>query len=275
MSRFAPVCPLNIAELMSQDNTLGSYHLLLAHDVLHSNENAGRYRRVYVHEMNATWHKSNRTVIMDNSVVELGHAMPYDDVMQAALVVDADYIVAQDSFLKCAETVNAAAAFLQQHREFLKRNGQPTEKIPKLLGVIQGQTIGEVLQCAEFYASNPEFAAISVPRCLQPIFGSRMKPLMELYRRYHDRFELWHLLGFSDNVIDDIACARLPFVDGIDSAAPIRAAMHRQKFELSTIWSAGPRGRFWETSEAEALDGQGYLRYNMALLKQLLDTNPQ
>jgi hypothetical protein len=58
----------------------------LAHRVL---EDAA-YTDFYLHRL------ENRTLLLDNSFHELGHPLPIDDLLHAAELVDADYIVSPD-----------------------------------------------------------------------------------------------------------------------------------------------------------------------------------
>jgi hypothetical protein len=119
--------------------------------------------------------------------------------------------------------------------------------IPPLVGVIQGKGLRECMILAEFYANEPIFEGIAIPRCLTPIFGSRQRIAVEIHERWPDRFKLWHLLGFSDNIMDDFATAKLPWIDGIDSAVPIRGGIQERPFTLPD-YDVGPRGQYWNTA---------------------------
>jgi hypothetical protein len=105
--------------------------------------------------------------------------------------------------------------------------------------------------------SLPMVDYVSVPRIFANQNGSRMPVLHELIRR--DTYKLFrgiHLLGFSDNILDDVACARMQIVKGIDSAVPIRAGLKGMDIRNAIHdreWSTalGPRGGFWDTPVEE------------------------
>lgn len=267
MSRFAPVCPLPVAEALWGMGLLGDYHLLLAHDVLVPT-NSDEYRSLYSDRMRAKF--KDTVVIMDNSVVELGHAMPFEQVSRAAQICDADYIVAQDSFLDKVATLEAARAF---YAEACTSKGRGLYT-PPLMGVVQGRNVRECLDVADYYAGSELFRGIAVPRCLTPVLGSRIPLLLELYKRHASRFDCWHLLGFSEDIFDDLAAARLPFVSGIDSAAPVRGSLAKHKVTLPYC-DFGPRGRFWESTHYQTMESHAYMRYNLQLLRSLITISPQ
>lgn len=264
MARFAPVVPLAVADALWDMNLLGNYHLLLAHDVL---AHPGLYKSLYSTLLRATdfGEAGSSVVIMDNSVVELGNAMTFHEVLNAARIVDADYIVAADSFLESRLTIERGIQFADQanaahHDEF------GGVAVPSLMGVVQGRTIKECMDCAEAYADHHMFESIGIPRCLVPVLGSRTRLTLKLYERYADRFEHWHLLGLSEDLLDDVCTARLPMIHGIDSAAPIRGAMNGVVFDINGS-DFGPRGDFWQASNLQAWNAEEQIRTNLELIR--------
>lgn len=247
MARFAPVVPIQIAEdlQIGPKDYLGRYHLLLAHDVL---DKPDAYKRVYS-KVKADY--SDAFIIMDNSIVELGKAMELDNLVEAARIVQADCIVVPDVMGDGAGTRAGAREFARQYAQFWEN--EPIEEPYPLMGVLQGSNVEDAMEtCAVMYC-QPMVEYISVPRIFTQTTGSRMPLLCELMRR--DTYKLFsgiHLLGFSDNILDDISCARMPIVSGIDSAVPIRAGLANMEITdalWATNWSQelGPRGKFWET----------------------------
>lgn len=257
MSRFAPVAPLALAELLRDHQQLGSYHLLLAHDVLLSESNSSMYALLYDQGLRT---RIDRVVIMDNSVVELGVAMGAEPVMRAAEIANADFIVAADLFLDAEETKRRATAFADE------AYGQTESGI---MGVVQGRTIQEVCQMVDFYADDDRFEAIAVPRCLTAQLGSRMAPLQYINNRHKGRFELVHMLGFSDNLMDDFTCARLDHVDGIDSAAPLHGAMKGIALALPNT-DFGARGMYWHHTAKEFENAMQLIQSNLQLTRTLV-----
>jgi hypothetical protein len=244
IAKYAPVVPLTIAQILDSIQMLGDYHLLLAHDVMASDRKRTDYGWIYGNNLRKTY--PNATIIMDNSVIELGDAVSYDTVRQAALTVNADYQVAFDVLLDAEATIEGGKRTLEDYRDQVKYR-----PIVPLMGVVQGKTIDECMKVAEFYAQNPEFHGICVPRCLTAQLGSRLPISSMLYSKYRNRFRTWHMMGFSDSLLDDFITARVGFFDGIDSAAPIRNAINGQKFDLMHF-NPGPRGTFWDTPVDQA-----------------------
>jgi hypothetical protein len=262
MSRFAPVAPLPVACALQDLGLLGNYHLLLAHDVLESPNNRNLYGSLYGHVVRM---QPESCIIMDNSVVELQLAMQFEDVRAAAEVVAADYMVAADLFLDASETRIRSESYARDWYNAYSE-GKYT---PPLVGVIQGCNIRECLEVADYYASEQAFQAIAVPRCLVPMLGSRIPLLLELHKHYALRFKTWHLLGFSDNIWDDLRSASLPFVAGIDSAAPVRGAIAGKWLQLPQS-DFGPRGDFWKTSTQETMASKEVMQYNLDLIRKLI-----
>ena len=262
MARFAPVVPLAVASVLWDMNVLGNYHLLLAHDVLeHPMDYDSLYNR-RLRKYSNVQDPRGPVVIMDNSVVELGGAMTFKSVLLAAQSVNADYLVCADAFLESAATIQRSRKYAEEALE-ARHLG---EYVPKLMGVVQGRTIAECLSCADYFASNPQFEGIAIPRCLVPTLGSRTPLVIELYTRYGMRFQHWHLLGLSEDLLDDICTARLPMIDGIDSAAPIRGAMNGVVFDINGA-DFGPRGDFWKAGNTQAWNAEGLIRTNLALIR--------
>ena len=74
---------------------------------------------------------------------------------------------------------------------------------------------------------------ISIPRALVNILGSRREPIEALQNNGFRDVPI-HLLGFSCNYHDDIYCARLEGIIGIDSATPIRLGMEGKIMPISS-----------------------------------------
>ena len=147
---------------------------------------------------------------MDNSLIELGHPLPPADILRAAELVRARAIVLPDKLGDAAFTVRAS-----------EQAALDLGKPPAYAGymcVVQGQNVEEVMQCAEDLVSLPHVKYLSIPRVLANLGMSRI----DLAQKIYDRHKLpLHLLGFSDNMRDDMMAATMSGVMGIDSAMPI------------------------------------------------------
>lgn len=226
---FAPVVPLSIAQFLKGHDALGGYHLLLAHDVL---ANPDAYRATYA---GAT------DIIMDNSLIELGYPMRVRDVIEAARVVNAQKVVLPDVLGSLEETLTLVQ---QAYEDFYMLPLDVTAGL-KMVAVVQGESREECSRCLHEYSKLG--VEISIPRVLVSILGSRMDVIREAYSM---GFRNMHLLGFSDNLIDDVSSVRMPGVKGIDSAVPIRAGVKGLYMALDDMdfsKNLGPRGSYWET----------------------------
>ena len=267
MAKYAPVVPLSIAKFMQthpHGDLLGGYHLLLAHDIL---AHPAEYQDVYhmARRLN-----SNSFIILDNSIVELGKAMDMDDLITAAGIIKPDCIVMPDVMGEGLQTRKLSDAFYDEYVEYNRRkkieNGIP------LMGVLQGSTIEDAIDTAVMFRSMKYVDYLGVPRILAEQHGSRMPLLLELLRReFIGSFLGIHLLGFSDNILDDVSCARLPFVQGIDSTVPVRAATAGKHISLDGDgWNKalGKRRQWWdEVGVADAAANMGIVEDNVRIYR--------
>jgi hypothetical protein len=223
---------------------LGDYHLLLAHDVVaHPDE----YREVYFDNWDAMFAKGEaplQYIIMDNSLIELGHPAPMEMMLDAYKIMQPDVIVLPDYLGDMRRTVGASIDFYKDMvNEYYMADGQD---IPEVLGVVQGDTIDECMYCARALVDACKVAALAVPRVLREKLGSRMLIATMLGYKY-PKIPI-HLLGFSTDLIDDVATARLSHVMGIDSAVPIRAAIRNMpmRLDFEGEFDPGPRLDYWD-----------------------------
>jgi len=280
VSRFAPVVPIHMAEALQVGKLdyLGSYHLLLAHDILTYPE---EYRRTYSRVRSL---RGDTFIILDNSIVELGYPMGLDSLTAAAAIVRPDCIVIPDKMGDGLETRKMAIKFAREYAQFRHDEmwyGGLTGA-PALMGVVQGDTIESAMESIALYYTLPMVEYIGIPRVLVKQHGSRMDVLCCIASiMYHlsggnvwQPFKGVHLLGFSDDVLDDVSCARMPFVQGIDSNVPIRAGLKGYTLDLhDKQWSerVGPRGDFWNTPLDDLWHSRrGAIQRNMTEFRQLI-----
>lgn len=224
-AQFAPVLPLSIAEAL-QSHHLGDYHLLLAHDVL---KNPAAYK----------WQYASKAIkIMDNSLIELGYAMEIRDVVEAANTVGAQFVVLPDKLKDAVWTEEATKA---ARVEFEMLESHKTAGILPM-PVLQGMYHMECNYLLETWASEG-YKAVAIPRILVEVFGSRKDAI---HKAIEYGFKYIHLLGFSENLQDDVDCARIPGVMGIDSAVPIRLGLQKKTISLDKYVDPGPRGDYWD-----------------------------
>lgn len=220
MPHYAPVVPINVADYLDRHGVLGNYHLLLAHDVVK-----------YPNQYKALYDTPYKTIIMDNSVCELGTAVDLDMVVEACKIVTPTSIVLPDVYTDAASTI---ASCTEAYPLWVERFGHVAElkrwgSSWGFMYVPQGRTISEFVTCAEAMANHEFYPSINcwgVPRNLVQFLGSRVQAttLVGIMNRQRHI----HLLGLSDDIIDDVQTLQHhkhnQRLMGIDSAVPVRLA---------------------------------------------------
>lgn len=240
MALFAPVVPLGLAKWLKEKKALGNYHLLLAHDVI---EHPKEYAEVY----GDIGRDRDSCIIMDNSLIELGYAIDTSMLIDACHIVGARYAVMPDKLKEADQTYDMSE---KGFKELFK-------KAPEIkpVFVVQGANIMQCLELSVRFLKLADIHGInymlSVPRVLGDTLGSRKELIASIWKQGVPM----HLLGFSNNLLDDVACSRMPGVVGIDSASPIRVALQR-KSPLTLDWpiDPGPRGDYWTTNWLEFME---------------------
>ena len=235
MTKFAPVAPIHILKELNDRKVLGRYHLLLAHDILaHEDEYAEIFRN-----------QTHLHVILDNSLIELGHAVSIDVIREAADIVSANVIVLPDTQHDAKATVDDCTEAYDKWTTSLNKMGLEDWSF---MYVPQGETLQEFAWAAHELHSDHRFPRIGwwgVPRNLVsiPEIASRRKAVTLCNINNSNR--KIHMLGFSDDLIDDFTVAvRSGCVNGIDSAVPLRAAS--LQVEMSLAIELPPRGDWWD-----------------------------
>ena len=234
MAKFAPVAPAKVVSYLSP-GACGDYHLLLAHDVA-SKENIQDYRTFFGRHR-------NMTIIMDNSVIETGNAVDLKIVRQACMAVDTTSVVLPDVLLDGKATVESCQKALEEWpATFSDLFGHRTDR--GFMIVPQGKTLQEFAWCASQFADNPLINFWGIPRNLVGYHGSREKAI-DIAHALNPTRRI-HLLGFSDDICDDVICAKDRRVEGIDSAVPLRAGSLGIELQFNTDML--PRGDWWNTA---------------------------
>lgn len=254
MASFAPVCPSRILSQLSP-LACGDYHLLLAHDVAQDSDG---YREAFSRI-------PMPTVIMDNSVIEMGSAVDLGIIKKAVSTVACTSIVLPDVLLDAKATVESCKQALQTWAEAFRDLGFSQGKFaegPRALGrgfmiVPQGKTLQEWAWCAQQFADEPLINMWGIPRNLVGQIGSRRQAIeiadsLNCNRRIH-------LLGFSEDHCDDVVCAKMRRVEGIDSAVPLRIASYGQ--EITFFAPDRARGYWWDTADFVPLMNDNVITY--------------
>ena len=170
---------------------------------------------------------------MDNSLIELGHPLTTGQILKAAETVHARVVVLPDHIGHSELTVELADRGMKE----INNSGM------QAMGVVQGRNLDDCLWCAK---SLVELGVdvLAVPRHLTARLGSRIPLVNEINQEYpHNKI---HLLGFSDDILDDMVAAHMPNVWGIDSAVPIWCGLEHKRFEHSPSPVEGHRpDNYW------------------------------
>ncbi len=210
MSQFAPVAPIQILEEMAKQKVLGTYHLLLAHHVLEAQDRFAVLFDGY----------KQSTIIMDNSLVELKEAASDATTLEACEVIGNQHWVIP----VLRDVMGDGEATRRDSTDSYSWWQTHAPHYP-LMVVAQGKDWNDFTATVDHFLLSGDFPAIEyvgVPRKLVETLGTRQVAL-----QYIDAVSPMtnvHLLGFSDDVCDDIICANMPSVEGIDSAVPLRYA---------------------------------------------------
>ena len=251
-ARYSPIAPIHLLQQLYREGALGDYLLFLAHDVLAHPEEYETLVAVLRDEDKEPF------IIMDNSVVELGHPMVADDVIEAACVIEASCIMTPDVLGNFEKT----QTLVLQDRQELMHSGFPLMRVP------QGSTIDEIKQCIEWLSDRipPHFAHENywaVPRWVTNNFGTRIEIIQYILATQAD--PKIHLLGMSKNVADDLDCTTIAHVMGIDSANPLvmgQAGLHMSDEHTYAHWD---RGSFWahKLLTTAAIDNVRYMHQHV------------
>jgi hypothetical protein len=251
MSSFAPVCPPQVYKKLKAAGLLGNYHLLLAHSVANK---PTEYIEVF-------GDGREHYIIMDNSLIELGQPVSSQVMLKACTMVRPSVIVLPDHMKNANATIKDTRESAIRWADY---------GLGPFMAVPQGESFAEIMMCAESHAKTPGVVALGIGRFTADMLGSRLQVAKAINREWPHM--MIHLLGFSENLADDISCAQLPFVMGIDSAVPVRFGLKGIKLDMHTYPEVNcPRGDYWET-EAELTD---VVRLNLNLVRRWVMNDAQ
>lgn len=244
---FAPVAPIQVLEELKARGDFGYYHLFLAH---HTLEHPDRFRELAKPELEGTvndeavYATHQRLFIMDNSIVELGSSCTAEVMAEACQPIldgtterDRVFAVLPDVMGDGAATRKAIAASVAEWHT----------KLPKvnLMAVAQGSNWLDYCATIDFlepYVRCGQIKGIGIPRVLVDTLPNKERKQACFYAllvlgRFNPYF---HLLGFSDNVPEDLLNA-VNFGWSIDSAVPLRCS---QEWHPSVTMEPRPKDWF-------------------------------
>lgn len=234
---FAPVGPLMALRRLAEADLFDGYHLLIAPMII---KQMSAFRHFFTEDY------PGQTIIVDNGVVELGYPLEPVQLYQAVRTVGATVVVVPDTIDDGKMTVKQARVAIPAYRQL--------DPETKLLGVAQGKTLEECIACARaLVEEGVDWLAASKYSTVN--LGSRIN-LVEALGEFGLPI---HVLGFSDNLMDDVLAATAhPMVQGIDSGMPVWApkqlpAVPPNDEPLALNMGARPRSFWTEPSARNAV----------------------
>lgn len=224
-AKFAPVAPIQILQAMNP-LLFGDYHLFLAH---HTAENTEAFRDM-IYERTASRPYSNElTIIMDNSIVELGGAVD-DKMIYEACNACCDRAIAQIRIIPCLPDVMGSMSETKELsvEAYSRWNQMGMNDIcgSGYMIVSQSENKRDLIDFMNYFFIDHiekyrNITWIGIPRFMLKQGWESRKWAIRYIRMVAPHLKI-HLLGFSDDLIADMFDAREAGVFGIDSAVPVR-----------------------------------------------------
>lgn len=237
MAHFCPVAPTKILSSMHKLQILGHHHLLLAHDVILP-QNYEIYKRLF----DPYTGPFMQTVILDNSVIELGSSVELDPIRRACEIVRPHVVVLPDVMHSWEGTIRSCGEAIDAWWEVLRDISSPRQI--SFMYVPQGKSIHEFVKCAEAFATDTRIGWWGIPRNLVHVLPQRSRSeAVYLLNAINPKRKI-HMLGFSDDMVEDLFTSQLKEVYSIDSAVPLRI-----EDEFRVTLRPKPRSTWWEHGE--------------------------
>jgi len=243
---FAPIGPTKLLRLLKEqdEELLGRFHLVLAHDIV---EHSGEWKDLL---------PEGSLVIIDNSIIELGKPVESEVMVQAVKILGDSIhpvVVLPDKFDDPYTTYTQSALYysiltkvLPSSTEYMYvlQSSNPNE--------LKKDSIFRGLQLA-YCLGEQKVCWWGIPRRIADNMGTRMHAVLEARQIQLSHPELGikvHLLGFSNNIQDDIYCCQERGIIGIDSTVPLRLGQRGINIDLNASQDqAGLRSldNYWDT----------------------------
>jgi len=216
--QFAPI-PIygNDYDQLRFQAGLSQFQMSLAHLVLKDN----MYRRYY-----RKLSDNGGYVVLDNSIIELGNAMDFDQVLSAAGMVRADEVILPDVLFDSYKTIDLVTEALKN------KNAKPYKK----MAVVQGKDYNEICFCIKQYLEIDEIDVLGIPKAWAKLVDENSRHIL-LNKLFHNGILNYitqvkgkeiHLLGAND--YSDFNNSYHGLIRSIDSVYPSWMALHGIKF---------------------------------------------
>ncbi len=180
--------------------------------------------------------KLGRHILLDNSIFELGTAFDADEFAEKIIEIQPDEYIVPDVLEDSSRTIDQ---FLQWQKKY---NSLPGKKI----GVIQGKTLNEVIECYKFMALYADKIAISFDYSLYNYIGNSVSANQnkwEFFMTGRQRlvsilinYGIWcnkphHLLGAS-LPREFLYYNQIGNIESVDTSNPIVHGLHNVRYKL-------------------------------------------
>jgi hypothetical protein len=242
--KLAIECPV---KLLPTIQPLTDFDWILAQQAITNNQYADHYKN------------SNRLKILDNGVSELSFPVRLIDLKWAAERVNPSYIVPRDYFRGAQSTIDSLKGAT---RMFGKK---------KILPVIQGRDMREMLRCAETIAKMG-FTRVCVPHrgfCKKgSTYAEMADQRIDIITKIYYWFEWIHLLGL--NTLEEFkAYQNAPRVKSMDTGIPYLYGAHGRRFGIHEHFVRRPKIDYSSEDTTHMED----ILYNLAHLRMVLEVS--
>jgi len=214
-------------------------------------------------------------ILLDNSIFELGVSFDPDMYADWAEKIQPNFYIVPDVLEDAAATINSYTDFTEKYT-----------KLPgKAIGVVQGKTWNDVLQCYKFMSSNADYIAISFDFSMYDVTGVGSTRLercatgrQQLVQRLIDE-GVWnwdkphHLLGCS--LAREFSWYRKNQVHNIrsvDTSNPITVGIEEKYYNSDFGRDDKPELKLFEQIEVEINDDQlDAITYNTRMFDYIVN----
>lgn len=213
---------------------------------------------------------AGQTVVMDNSLWELGTAMSYEYLQGAYQLVQPDELIIPDVFRDGPATIKSWINFHRQGPEYV------FEDVTQFV-VVHGQDREEWLNTYDYFVENTAYGTtLGLPKVLDEIWspGGRIGcvEFLEATNRVSENHN-YHCLGIWDDPIEILLLGRHSWIRSLDTALPIHAGMGGVRFHRTFGLSRKRPKRphiYFEASlaEIEKTERWADIRHNVTLLQE-------
>lgn len=193
------IVPLNDLKLCNKDETI----MLLAH--------------LCKHKKYVKWAKNLKgNKIMDNSIIELGNAFSFEELIDCALKCDVDEIILPDVFKNGEASYKLGLECIEKYKKLKKSN--PDTLFPGLMMVCHGNNLQEFKESFDKINSIKEVDTIGIPKVVSTWCGNRHN----LYEIFKNTKKKIHLLGcwYSFKELLEFSKEELSHIRSMDTCLP-------------------------------------------------------